>query len=46
MTEHIAFENLPNATGKWDEMRNGVIKKVREKMKIQSEESKGFQIVE
>ena len=33
MTEHIAFDNLPNATGKWDEMRKGVIKKVREKMK-------------
>ena len=32
MTEHIAFENLPNATGKWDDMRNGIIKKVREKM--------------
>ena len=34
MTEHIAFDNLPNATGKWDEMRKGIIKKVREKMKI------------
>ena len=32
MTEHIAFENLPDATGKWDQMRNGVLKKVREKM--------------
>ena len=32
MTEHIAFDNLPNATGKWDEMRKGIIQKVREKM--------------
>merc|ERR1711971_1036467 len=27
MTEHIAFENLPNATGNWDKMR-GVLKGV------------------
>ena len=30
MTEHIAFENLPNATGNWDKMR-GVLKGVRDK---------------
>jgi len=30
MTEHIAFENLPNATGNWDKMR-GVLKGVRGK---------------
>jgi len=30
MTEHIAFENLPNYTGNWDKMR-GVLKGVRDK---------------
>lgn len=30
MTEHIAFENLPNYTGNWDKMR-GVLKGVRGK---------------
>jgi len=30
MTEHIAFENLPNYTGTWDKMR-GILKNVREK---------------
>ena len=40
MSEHIAFDNLPNATGKWDEMRKGVIKKVREKMNEKPSEEK------
>ena len=30
MTEHIAFENLPNYTGNWDKMR-GVLRGVRGK---------------
>ena len=30
MTEHIAFENLPNYTGNWDKMR-GVLRGVRDK---------------
>ena len=29
MTEHIAFENLPNYTGTWDKMR-GVLRGVRD----------------
>lgn len=28
MSEHVAFENLPNYTGKWEEMR-GLLKRIR-----------------
>jgi len=29
MSEHVAFENLPNYTGHWDKMKAGVIQKIR-----------------
>ena len=34
MSEHIVFENLPDYTGKWDQMRGllGTIRKKRKKM--------------
>ena len=28
MSEHVAFENLPDSTGKWDQMV-GLIKRIR-----------------
>ena len=28
MSEHVAFENLPNYTGKWEQM-SGLIKRIR-----------------
>ena len=31
-TDHIMFENLPDSTGKWDEMSD-LIKRVRESQK-------------
>lgn len=37
MSEHVAFENLPNYTGTWDKMKKGVIKKIRER-KVEEEE--------
>jgi len=31
MSEHVAFENLPNYTGHWDKMKAGVIQKIRDR---------------
>lgn len=36
MSEHIVFENLPDYTGKWDQMK-GLISKIR-KRKIEPDE--------
>jgi len=38
MSEHVAFENLPNYTGNWDKMKKGVIQKIRDRKPEEEEE--------
>jgi len=38
MSEHVAFENLPNYTGHWDKMKAGVIQKIRNRKKEEEKE--------
>eukprot|EP00088_Acartia_fossae_P011823 TRINITY_DN16017_c0_g1_i1.p2 TRINITY_DN16017_c0_g1~~TRINITY_DN16017_c0_g1_i1.p2 ORF type:complete len:141 (-),score=31.79 TRINITY_DN16017_c0_g1_i1:100-522(-) len=38
MSEHVAFENLPNYTGKWEEMR-GLLKRIRTREKVNEGEN-------
>ena len=40
MSEHIVFENLPDYTGKWDQMR-GLLGSIRKKRKKMCEEEGG-----
>ena len=38
VSEHVAFENLPNYTGHWDKMKAGVIQKIRNRKKEEEKE--------
>ncbi|XP_023336104.1 zinc finger CCHC domain-containing protein 8 homolog [Eurytemora carolleeae] len=38
MSEHVAFENLPDSTGKWDQMV-GLIKRIRKRRVVEDEDT-------